>query len=128
MRATRIMDVAVCQDTEDDHSGWSSNDSADPDYPSARRGNVGQLWDKHRKFLAALPAHLEYGGGQSRIFNCPCSRGMPEWRRKINLEIPPLVKCGRQFTQISALMQHCNSKNGVYHWGFKEYVEEMPYI
>ena len=119
------MEVTVCQDTEDDTSRWSSNDSADPDYPGTRRGNVGQLWDKYREFLAALPAYVEYGREQSRTFHCPCSRGMAEWRRRINLKIPSLVKCGRQFTQLSVLMQHCNSKNNVYHRGFKEYLKAM---
>ena len=50
---------------------------------------------------------------------------MTEWRKRTDLKIPPLVKYKHNFTQLSALMQHCNSKNDVYHRGFKEYVREM---
>ena len=78
LRAMRVMEAAVCQDAEDDASGWSSDNSVDPNHPGAQRDNVGQLWDEHRKFLAALPAYLEYGGGRSRTFNCPYSKGMIE--------------------------------------------------
>ena len=125
LRATRGMEVAVCQDAEANNSRWSSNDSADPGYLGARCGNLGQLWDKHRKFLAALPSYLEYGGGRSRSYHCPCSGGMAEWRKKIGLDILHLVKCKHNYAQLSSLMQHCNSKNNVYHRGFKEYMKAM---
>ena len=109
------METALCQEAEDDTTGWSSDNSSEHDYPGAQRVNVGQLWDEHRMFLAALSSYIEYGGVQSRIYHCPCSRGVTEWRRRFDLEIPPLVKYKSQFTQLFALMQHFNSKNGVYH-------------
>ena len=66
LRATRVMEAAICQDAEDDASGWSNNDSTNPDHPGARHGNAGQLCDKHHTFLAALPAYLEYGEGNQK--------------------------------------------------------------
>ena len=113
------MEAALCQEAEDDAAEWDSNDSSDHDYSGvhhqgAQRVNVGQLWEEHSTFLAALSAYLQYGEGL-RTYHCPCSRGMTEWRRRIDLKIPPLVKCNMQFTQLSALMQHCNAKNDVYH-------------
>ena len=89
-RATRVMEVALCQEAEDNAAGWSSNDSGDHDYPGAhhqgaRHVNVGQLWDEHRTFLAALSAYLKYGGGLSRTYHCPCFRGMTDWR---TLQLP----------------------------------------
>ena len=98
MRATRVMESALCQEAEDDTTRWSSVDSGDHDYPGARRVNVGQLWDEHRTFLATLPAYLEYGGARSRTYHYLCSRGMIEWRRRTDLKIPPLVKYKSQFT------------------------------
>ena len=50
---------------------------------------------------------------------------MAEWRKHIDPDIPPFVKCGRQFTHLSDLMQHYKSKTDVCHRGFKEYVRAM---
>ena len=122
------MEVALCQEAEDDAVEWESEDSSDYDYPGthhqgARRVNIGQLWGEHHTSLADLPAYLQHcGGGGLRTYHCPYSRGMTEQRRRIDLEIPPLVKCNRQFTQLPALIQHCHAKNDVYHREFREYV------
>ena len=62
------MEAAVRQDARDDYAGWSSGDSADPDYPGARHANTGQLWDEHHKFFAALLSYLEYEGGRSQTY------------------------------------------------------------
>ena len=43
---------------------------------------TGQLQDEHHKFLAVLPSYLEYGGGRSRSYYCPCSREMAEMEEK----------------------------------------------
>ena len=61
------MEAALRQEAEDDAAEWGSKDSSDYNYPGAyhqraRCVNVGQLWDEHRTFFAALPAYLEYGG------------------------------------------------------------------
>ena len=69
VRATRVIEAALCREAEYDTIGWSSNNSGDNNYPGAHHlgtlhVNVGQLWDKHRMFLAALPAYLEYGRDQ----------------------------------------------------------------
>ena len=129
VRATRVMEASLCQEAEDDAVEWSSEDSSNYNYPGAHHQGaccvkVGQLWDKHRTFLAALPAYLQYGEGL-RIYHCPCSRGMTELRRRINLKNLLIVRCNRQFTQPPALMQHCHVKNDVYYQGFREYVKAM---
>ena len=131
--ATRVMEAALWQDTEDEAFKWGSDDNSDHDFPGVyhqggtNRGNAGQLWPEHSTFLAALPNYLQYGGGP-RTYHCPCSRGMTEWRRRIYLKIPPFVICRRQVTTIPALMQHCHSNNDVYHRGFREYVKAMTEI
>ena len=61
--ATRVMKAAFCQEAE--YDAVVSDNSGDHNYPGAhhqgaRRVNVGQLWDKHHTFLAALPAYLKY--------------------------------------------------------------------
>ena len=66
------MEAALCQEAEDGAAKWGSNNSSDYDYPGAhhqgaQRVNVGQLWDKRRTFLAALPAYLQYGGGAENL-------------------------------------------------------------
>ena len=66
------MEAAFCQESKDDAAKWGSNDSSDHDYLCAyhqgtRRVNVGQLWDKHRTFLAALLAYLQYEGGTKNL-------------------------------------------------------------
>ena len=128
-RATRLIEAALRQNTDDEADEWSGKDSDDYGYPDAHhqranRGNAGQLWPEHCTFLAALPDYLQYGGG-SRTYHCPCSRGMAEWRRRIDLELPPLVICRKQFATLPALMQHCHSNNDIYHRGFREYVRAM---
>ena len=119
------MDSAMRQDTESDNSGWVNDNSADPEYPGSRTNNTGQMWDEHRKFLDALLSYLQYGGGRSRSYYCPCSGAMAEWRRSIGLTIPNSVKYKRSYVQLSSLTQHCNAKNDVYHWGFKEHTKAM---
>ena len=66
-RATRVTEAALHQDAKDEAPKRGNEDSSDYDYPGAHhqranRVNVGQLWKKHRTFLAALPAYLQYGG------------------------------------------------------------------
>ena len=117
-RGTRLTEAALRQDAADE-AEWSSKDSDVYNYPGAHHQcanhrNAGQLWSEHHTFLAALPDYLQYGGG-SRTYHCPCSKGMAEWRRRIDLELPPLVICRKQFSTLPALMQHCHSNNDIYH-------------
>ena len=74
------MEVALCQEAEDDAVEWESEDSSDYDYPGthhqgARRVNIGQLWGEHHTSLADLPAYLQHCGGGDENLPLPLLQG-----------------------------------------------------